>query len=384
MAIRVSQAFERTSANAIDGTLTLTKAQMLTVNDNLMPNKYLTICQDDGALYLYDKSATASVTTGKFKKFEGGDGQVIQVDDMPTASAEEKDKIYQYIGGTDEDYINGYFYKCVKTGNPKVQHTATRNNDNRTNFNLTATVAQTVTFTKTGGYNLFCYYLNGTQYPSSGNYQTNGTVTVNLQVGDVLQATFSQSASIGCTITYYVDETYYTWESIKVQEGTEYTAGDGIDIDNTEISVKTMTAEDLQDVKDAFAINQGAPARMFNYSTDEQVVGTWIDGKPIYQKTITGTFPSTASTSIFGVGAIIATNINEIVDYKGKATYLGSAGEKSLTQTFPVLTIGLDQSTKIWGYTDTSDNLKLYGVNSNQSFANRPFVFTIQYTKTTD
>ena len=25
-----------------------------------------------------------------------------------------------------------------------------------------------------------------------------------------------------------------------------------------------------------------------NYSTDERVVGTWIDGKPIYQKTITG------------------------------------------------------------------------------------------------
>ena len=24
-----------------------------------------------------------------------------------------------------------------------------------------------------------------------------------------------------------------------------------------------------------------------NYSTDEQIVGTWIDGKPIYQKTIT-------------------------------------------------------------------------------------------------
>lgn len=72
MAINVSQAFHRTSANPVDDTLTLTKAQMLEVNDNLMPSKYLTVCQDDGYIYLYDKEATASQTTGKFTKFEGG------------------------------------------------------------------------------------------------------------------------------------------------------------------------------------------------------------------------------------------------------------------------------------------------------------------------
>lgn len=72
MAINVSQAFHRTSANPVDDTMALTKAQMLTVNDNLMPDYYFTICQDDGYIYLYDKSATASASTGKFKKFEGG------------------------------------------------------------------------------------------------------------------------------------------------------------------------------------------------------------------------------------------------------------------------------------------------------------------------
>ena len=72
MSIRVSQAFSRTSANAIDETMTLTKAQMLAVNDNLMPAYYFTVCQDDGFIYLYDKTATASAETGKFKKFEGG------------------------------------------------------------------------------------------------------------------------------------------------------------------------------------------------------------------------------------------------------------------------------------------------------------------------
>lgn len=43
-------------------------------------------------------------------------GQVIQVDVLPTADATEEGKIYQYIGVTDANYTNGYFYKCVSDG----------------------------------------------------------------------------------------------------------------------------------------------------------------------------------------------------------------------------------------------------------------------------
>jgi hypothetical protein len=45
---------------------------MLTVNDNLMPSKYFTVCQDDGKIYLYDKTNTVDPATGKFRVFEGG------------------------------------------------------------------------------------------------------------------------------------------------------------------------------------------------------------------------------------------------------------------------------------------------------------------------
>ncbi len=43
-------------------------------------------------------------------------GQVIQVTTLPTASADELDNIYQFIGTTDANYTNGYFYKCVSDG----------------------------------------------------------------------------------------------------------------------------------------------------------------------------------------------------------------------------------------------------------------------------
>lgn len=43
-------------------------------------------------------------------------GQVIQVATLPTANADELGNIYQFVGTTDVNYTNGYFYKCVSDG----------------------------------------------------------------------------------------------------------------------------------------------------------------------------------------------------------------------------------------------------------------------------
>lgn len=72
--INIGMGFNRTSSDPIDLTLTLTKAQMLTVQDNLMPDKYFTICKDDGKLYTYDKSATPNAETGKYTLYAGSGG----------------------------------------------------------------------------------------------------------------------------------------------------------------------------------------------------------------------------------------------------------------------------------------------------------------------
>lgn len=40
----------------------------------------------------------------------------MQFTSMPTASATIEGRIYQYIGETDANYTNGYFYKCVESG----------------------------------------------------------------------------------------------------------------------------------------------------------------------------------------------------------------------------------------------------------------------------
>ena len=52
----------------------------------------------------------------------------IQVDTLPTASATEEGKIYQFVGTTTGSYTNGYFYKCVSDGGNPATYSWTQVN----------------------------------------------------------------------------------------------------------------------------------------------------------------------------------------------------------------------------------------------------------------
>lgn len=66
----------------------------------------------------------APTQTGKSGYVLGTDGfvagwvkpEIVQRSALPQASEEEVGKIYQYVGTTDANYTNGYFYKCVSDG----------------------------------------------------------------------------------------------------------------------------------------------------------------------------------------------------------------------------------------------------------------------------
>lgn len=68
----------------------------------------------------------------------------------------------------------------------------------------------------------------------------------------------------------------------------------------------------------AYALSTSAPPR--NYSTTEQVVGTWIDGKPVYQKTIVHTATATqaltarAWTTLAITGVPLPSEIDTLVE----------------------------------------------------------------------
>lgn len=91
MALFVTAPFKRGGAFPVDEDLVKTKAQMRSVDDNVMPNKYLTVCDDDGQLYLYDKSNTVDSETGKYRLFKSGD-EVVELTkaEYDALSVEEK------------------------------------------------------------------------------------------------------------------------------------------------------------------------------------------------------------------------------------------------------------------------------------------------------
>lgn len=71
----------------------------------------------------------------------------------------------------------------------------------------------------------------------------------------------------------------------------------------------------ISDVAGSGTLAQGGvPAH--HYSTNEQVIGTWIDGKPIYEKTYTGLSITVSNASAWTTTGQTISNIKSIVDIK--------------------------------------------------------------------
>ena len=74
MANLITAPFTGGGAFPVDDRLEKSKAEMLATNDNVMPEVYLTVCKDDGQIYLYNKANPIDPQTGRYRLLEGGDG----------------------------------------------------------------------------------------------------------------------------------------------------------------------------------------------------------------------------------------------------------------------------------------------------------------------
>lgn len=108
----------------------------------------------------------------------------------------------------------------------------------------------------------------------------------------------------------------------------------------------------------------------FTYSTSEQRVGTWINGKPVYKKTVnTGTMPNNARKQV----AHGISNLDFIISMSGAA--YGSS-------TFvPIPYADTTASSNIGLFVGSGDIIIFTG--SNFSYLTTSYV-TLYYTKTTD
>lgn len=101
----------------------------------------------------------------------------------------------------------------------------------------------------------------------------------------------------------------------------------------------------------------------FNYSTEEQVVGKWTNGKPIYRKVVTGTVPKggypTVATGITNLDKVVS--ISLVLAYGDNREYFSS--------------------TRYTYYLDKANDNQITVVDPD---IGGDATFTICYTKTTD
>ncbi len=108
-----------------------------------------------------------------------------------------------------------------------------------------------------------------------------------------------------------------------------------------------------------------------HYSTDEHVIGTWIDGKPLYEKVII-----LNNVNITSGILSFATDLSNIDNIATIYSTIREAGGQSI-YTLPWAGLA---STGV--YFNTSDN-KIY-FKSTDTFSNATIYLNFQYTKTTD
>lgn len=115
-----------------------------------------------------------------------------------------------------------------------------------------------------------------------------------------------------------------------------------------------------------------------DYSTTEKIVGTWIDGRPVYQKTVDVTVPSTTDDT-FVKGQYDVTSLN--IDFPIKVT---GVGRLVASQSCVVFDSVFETNTGkvIKGLIDTN-NTKLTVWTNASAYGNATYAVTIQYIKTT-
>ena len=153
--------------------------------------------------------------------------------------------------------------------------------------------------------------------------------------------------------------------------GTSYTASAG----STHYSSRPTNTSVLYCIK--YQITQNNISKdMVNYSLEEQVIGSWIDGKPLYEKTIETTMPQVVTD---GVAVTEHTDVSELnIDLVAKIegfAYYDSA-------IVPINAENCIEKTIFVFY-----NTVLSSISKRQnhvSWNNSVLYITIRYTKTTD
>lgn len=142
-----------------------------------------------------------------------------------------------------------------------------------------------------------------------------------------------------------------------------------------------VTEDKLKDFYEDIKPFLGCPAYLTSegnaeyYSTDEKVIGRWIDGKPLYQRTYTDTTPKVTTAGTYVVKNIPHNISNVDTIFIADSFVIDTA---SISRTMPYT---LNNGNQIKASPGKSN---IQTTSAVTDFNNCTMVITIRYTKTTD
>lgn len=145
--------------------------------------------------------------------------------------------------------------------------------------------------------------------------------------------------------------------------------GDSVSWNQIQASGTKIAEIDINGTTTDVYAPSGGGGGAFNYSLTEQVVGTWINSKPVYQKT----FYSTSALSAYVAITHGIANLGLVI--KTECVIRAS----NLSNQIPILTDQYNAEVVI-----TPTKIEIYLNNDFVSVCNGGYIVTLQYTKTTD
>lgn len=174
---------------------------------------------------------------------------------------------------------------------------------------------------------------------------------------------------------YMQDSTDIQINEVSGTDNIDFTFKSGNSIDTKIGDLAQLETTDKSNI--VGAINE---ARLEEYSTTEQVIGKWTDGKPLYGKTIT--FTSTISTNATTSIAHNITNVKNIfIDFGASFMEANIGSSDYVSYNFPLIGYAGNLTDKVYCYVNPT-NINFY---ANGAWGNNwTKHITLKYTKTTD
>lgn len=243
--IKIIQGFDVGSPLPIDGRILLSKEEMKNIDDNIMPDRYFCICEDDdpdrGLLYLYDKYADTDEFTGKFHKAVPEKTSEIENDGNGELNSEGVADPFDTVESVNSkvqelrDYTDSEFVRVEEyTENNFVDNETFK--DSLLGYRLTQNTSEGIIGTPIGSYIDFDYdtsdYAFSVVLKNFDGVKIAETETINLPVEQLVMDVDYVKNSEGSFIVITLDNGNQTWVDVDdIIEGlvNEITFNDHVD-----------------------------------------------------------------------------------------------------------------------------------------------------------